>query len=95
MTTPDTSPRSSTSEPVALYEGPQLKTFRGYKLIALVAVSVGIGVALHARIEKMQAASLDRIHVGIEAAPPPSTPRVVPNAKVAWPVTLRGSRHRP
>jgi hypothetical protein len=36
------------NEPVALYEGPRLQNFRGFRLVALIAAAVGVGAALSA-----------------------------------------------
>ena len=33
--------------PVALFEGPRLAAFRGFRLLALITLCVGAGVALH------------------------------------------------
>lgn len=75
--------------PVALYEGPRVTFFRGWKLIALVAVCVGVGVALHAALAAWQQSRLDHLVVDVALVPPEAPPQS-PSGEVAWPMTLPG-----
>ncbi len=71
-----------TTEPVALFEGPTLQLFRGYRFIALVTVAVGAGAVGMLGVQLLQQRAVDAIHVVIEhVAPPAST-------QLRWPLTL-------
>ncbi|MBI1949050.1 MAG: hypothetical protein HYS27_25400 [Deltaproteobacteria bacterium] len=75
--------------PVALYEGPRVTLFRGWRLIALVAACVAVGVALHAGLAAWQRARVEHLVVDVDLLPrvPPATSS---SSVVTWPMTLPG-----
>jgi hypothetical protein len=80
------------NEPVAFYEGPRLQAFQGWRLVALIAASVAIGVGLHAAARVLWAQQTGQVSVTVSHRPAaaPSASTVVPNAHIAWPMTLPG-----
>jgi thiol-disulfide isomerase/thioredoxin len=79
------------NEPVALYEGPRLQNFRGFRLVALIAAAVGVGAALHAGAEQLWQRETADMHVTVRLLPPAPTPSTAPTtAHITWPLTLPG-----
>lgn len=79
------------NEPVALYEGPRLQTFRGFRLVALIAAAVGVGAALSEGAELLWQRETADIRVTVQVLPPAPTPSTVPTAAhITWPLTLPG-----
>ena len=72
-----------TAEPVALFEGPTLAFFRGYRFIAIIGGAVACGALGTIGAQRVQQATVDAIHVVIEQVPsPPSTKVVSDEARV-------------
>jgi|GEM_PF-1641265 len=85
------------NEPVALYEGPRLQSFQGWRLLALIAASVAIGVGLHAAARALWVRQTSAVGVTVVHRAPPSTSAsssssttVTPNARIGWPLVLPG-----
>ena len=80
------------NEPVAFYEGPRLQAFQGWRLVALIAASVAIGVGLHAAARALWAQQAGAVGVTVvyRAPPPSSSSSVTPTAHIPWPLTLPG-----
>lgn len=72
-----------TAEPVALFEGPTLALFRGYRFIAIIGGAVACGALGTLGAQRVHQDAVDAIHVVIEQVPsPPSTKLVSDEARV-------------
>jgi thiol-disulfide isomerase/thioredoxin len=77
------------NEPVALYEGPRLQNFRGFRLVALIAAAVGVGAALSAGAEVLWQRETADIRVTVQQVTPSPAP-VASTSHITWPLTLPG-----
>jgi hypothetical protein len=75
-----------TTEPVALFEGPTLQLFRGYRFLALIAAAVGCGALGTIAVQRVQQQRRDAIAVAIDHVAPSAT--VTSARQLQWPLTL-------
>lgn len=89
MHTDDLKPRDTgdnSTEPVALFEGPTLQLFRGYRFLGLIAAAVACGALGTIAVQRVQQARRDRIVVVVDHVPPVTT--AANTRQVRWPLTL-------
>jgi hypothetical protein len=77
-----------TTEPVALFEGPTLQLFRGYRFVGVIAAAVGCGALGTVAVQQLQQRQRDQIAVVIDHSQP-AGPGAAPGARqLRWPLTL-------
>jgi hypothetical protein len=74
------------NEPVALFEGPTLRLFRGYRFVALIAAAVGCGALGTIAVQRVQQQRRDDIAVVIDHLATSTT--AASARQLQWPLTL-------
>ena len=82
----DTNSSSNSTEPVALFEGPTLRLFRGYRFLALIAAAVACGALSTIAVQRVQLARRDALVVVVDLVPPAAT--TAGTRHLRWPLSL-------
>lgn len=85
MHSTDSSTAQKNTEPVALFEGPTLQLFRGYRFLGLIAAAVACGALGTIAVQRVQQARRDALFVVVDHVPS----AIAAGARqLSWPLSL-------